>query len=44
LERPLSQHCPRRCQNLPCKSAIIDGEAIVQNGHGASDFEALHQH
>ena len=21
--------------------AIIDGEAIVQNGHGASDFEAL---
>src|SRR5262245_21236709 len=27
--------------NLRCKSAIIDGEAIVQNGDGASDFEAL---
>ena len=26
---------------LRCKSAIIDGEAIVQNGDGASDFEAL---
>src|SRR5262245_24562093 len=32
----LSRHCPRQC-----KSAIIDGEAIVQNGHGASDFDAL---
>src|SRR5262249_21219107 len=27
--------------NLRGKSAIIDGEAIVQNGDGASDFEAL---
>jgi bifunctional non-homologous end joining protein LigD len=27
--------------NLHCHSAIIDGEAIVQNGDGASDFEAL---
>src|SRR5262249_11195297 len=27
--------------NLRCKSAIIDGEAIVQNSDGASDFEAL---
>jgi ATP-dependent DNA ligase len=27
--------------NLRCKAAIIDGEAIVQNGDGASDFEAL---
>jgi bifunctional non-homologous end joining protein LigD len=27
--------------NRRCKSAIIDGEAIVQNGEGASDFEAL---
>jgi bifunctional non-homologous end joining protein LigD len=27
--------------NLRCESAIIDGEAIVQNGEGASDFEAL---
>jgi bifunctional non-homologous end joining protein LigD len=27
--------------NLRCKSAIIDGEAIVQNRDGVSDFEAL---
>lgn len=26
---------------LRCRSAIIDGEAIVQDGNGASDFEAL---
>jgi bifunctional non-homologous end joining protein LigD len=26
---------------LRCQSAILDGEAIVQNGDGASDFEAL---
>src|SRR6476660_9520349 len=31
----------RAASNLRCQSAIIDGEAIVQNGHGASDFEAL---
>jgi DNA ligase D-like protein (predicted ligase) len=31
----------RAATKLRCKSAIIDGEAIVQNGHGASDFEAL---
>ena len=31
----------RAAANLRCQSAIIDGEAIVQNGHGASDFEAL---
>ena len=31
----------RAAARLPCKSAIIDGEAIVQNGNGASDFEAL---
>jgi bifunctional non-homologous end joining protein LigD len=31
----------RAASNLKCKSAIIDGETIVQNGHGASDFEAL---
>src|SRR5262245_33980027 len=31
----------RAAANLRCKSAIIDGEAIVQNGHGASDFDAL---
>ena len=31
----------RAASNLRCKSAIIDGEAIVQNGDGASDFEAL---
>jgi bifunctional non-homologous end joining protein LigD len=31
----------RAASNLRCRSAIIDGEAIVQNGEGASDFEAL---
>jgi bifunctional non-homologous end joining protein LigD len=31
----------RAAAGLRCKSAIIDGEAIVQNGDGASDFEAL---
>ena len=31
----------RAAASLHCKSAIIDGEAIVQNGDGASDFEAL---
>jgi bifunctional non-homologous end joining protein LigD len=31
----------RAASNLRCKAAIIDGEAIVQNGDGASDFEAL---
>ena len=31
----------RAASNLKCKSAIIDGEAIVQNGDGVSDFEAL---
>ena len=31
----------RSAANLRCQSAIIDGEAIVQNGNGASDFEAL---
>src|SRR5512134_1805327 len=28
----------RAATNLRCKSAIIDGEAIVQDGNGASDF------
>ena len=27
--------------NLDCRSAIIDGEIIVQNENGGSDFEAL---
>jgi bifunctional non-homologous end joining protein LigD len=31
----------RAASKLICNSAIIDGEAIVQNGDGASDFEAL---
>ena len=31
----------RAASNLQCKSAIIDGEAIVQDDNGASDFEAL---
>src|SRR5262249_32661727 len=28
-------------RKLPCRSAILDGEVIVQNGRGVSDFEAL---
>lgn len=31
----------RAASNLRCQSAIIDGEAIVQDANGASDFEAL---
>src|SRR5262245_7377942 len=31
----------RAAANLRCKSAIMDGEAIAQNGNGASDFDAL---
>jgi DNA ligase D-like protein (predicted ligase) len=31
----------RAAANLRCQSAIIDGEAIVQDVKGASDFEAL---
>ena len=31
----------RAASNLRCKAAIIDGEEIVQNGDGASDFQAL---
>lgn len=27
--------------SLRCKSAMLDGEVILQNGRGASDFEAL---
>jgi bifunctional non-homologous end joining protein LigD len=27
--------------SLDCRSAIIDGEVVVQNEHGISDFEAL---
>src|SRR6476659_8903518 len=32
---------PTSAANRRCQSAILDGEAIVQNGNGASDFEAL---
>ena len=31
----------RAAAHLRCRSAIIDGEAIIQDGNGASDFEAL---
>jgi bifunctional non-homologous end joining protein LigD len=31
----------RAASHLPCKSAIIDGEAILPDGDGASDFEAF---
>jgi bifunctional non-homologous end joining protein LigD len=30
-------------RNLRCRSAILDGEVIVQDGRGASDFEALQE-
>jgi DNA ligase D-like protein (predicted ligase) len=31
----------RAASRLPCQSAIIDGEAILPDGDGASDFEAF---
>jgi bifunctional non-homologous end joining protein LigD len=31
----------RAASSLRCRSAIIDGEAIVQDGDGASDFDSL---
>jgi len=31
----------RAASKLRCKSAIIDGEAVVQDGNGASDFDSL---
>jgi bifunctional non-homologous end joining protein LigD len=31
----------RAASSLRCRSAIIDGEAIVQDGEGASDFDSL---
>src|SRR6187399_53922 len=34
----------RAAAKLPCQSAIIDGEAIVQDGNGASDFFAREAH
>jgi len=33
----------RAAAKLRCKSAIIDGEAIVQNGHGASILRLFNQ-
>ena len=39
-----SDRCPSivgAASNLCCKSAIIDGEAIVQDEYGRSDFESL---
>jgi bifunctional non-homologous end joining protein LigD len=39
-----SEHYPSivsAAANLDCQSAIFDGEAIVQDGNGVSDFEAL---
>jgi ATP-dependent DNA ligase len=29
------------CAKLPCKAALIDGEIIVQDENGISDFDAL---
>jgi bifunctional non-homologous end joining protein LigD len=31
------------CADLACRSAMLDGEIIVQDRHGASDFVALRQ-
>ena len=31
----------RAAMKLNCRAAILDGEAVVQDGNGASDFEAL---
>ena len=31
----------RAAANLRCKTAILDGEAVVQDGNGASDFDSL---
>ena len=28
-------------RKLPCRNAILDGEVIVHDAHGVSDFEAL---
>jgi bifunctional non-homologous end joining protein LigD len=39
-----SQHYPsivRAASNVRCKTAIIDGEAVVQDGNGASNFDSL---
>ena len=39
-----SEHFPsivHAAVNLDCQSAIIDGEAIIQDENGVSDFEAL---
>jgi bifunctional non-homologous end joining protein LigD len=39
-----SEHYPsivRAASNLNCKTAIIDGEAVVQDSNGASDFGSL---
>ncbi|MGZ4870105.1 MAG: ATP-dependent DNA ligase [Halobacteriota archaeon] len=39
-----SEHYPaivNAAANLDCQSAIIDGEAIIQDENGVSDFEAL---
>ena len=39
-----SEHYPaivHAAVNLDCQSAIIDGEAIIQDENGVSDFEAL---
>jgi bifunctional non-homologous end joining protein LigD len=39
-----SDRCPgiiASARKLPCRSAILDGEVIVQDGRGVSNFEAL---
>ena len=29
------------CAKLPCKAALMDGEIIIQDENGTSDFDAL---
>src|SRR5437764_612104 len=31
----------KAARRLPCRSAVIDGEVIVQDSDGVSDFDAL---
>jgi ATP-dependent DNA ligase len=41
LDRAISHRVVDACAKLPCKAAVIDGEVIVQDENGISDFDAL---
>ena len=32
------------CARLACETAVIDGEMVVQDEHGLTDFNALRRH